>query len=310
MIYAPVIIPTLNRYEHLKNCLESLSKCSGAENTEVYIGLDYPSRSEHLSGYKKIRDYLDNCGDLGFKKLTVIKRERNYGLGANGNYASLKDMIQKEHDCYISTEDDNIFAPNFLEFMNLCLCRYKDDLTISSVCGYNPSNVYKNKYEVLLTPFVTAWCMGHWTLKEKDYSVKYMDVENVFKHITKRLKIWFVSPILYRMMCHMILHHKRFGDVCSSIYNIIHNQYQVRPSCNLVINNGFDGSGTNCEDTTTTNKINQTISQEKHYPSIETEKRMGWRIYFFYKLGFTIKAIYRSVKDLYYVVFPQKLINI
>ena len=74
MIYAPVIIPTLNRYEHLKNCLESLSKCSGAENTEVYIGLDYPSRSEHLSGYKKIRDYLDNCGDLGFKKLTVIKR--------------------------------------------------------------------------------------------------------------------------------------------------------------------------------------------------------------------------------------------
>ena len=111
-------------------------------------------------------------------------------------------------------------------------------------------------------------------------------------------------------MSHMILHHKRFGDVCSSIYNIIHNQYQVRPSCNLVINNGFDGSGTNCEDTTTTNKINQTISQEKHYPSIETEKRMGWRIYFFYKLGFTIKAIYRSVKDLYYVVFPQKLINI
>lgn len=30
MIYAPVLIPTLNRYEHLKQCLESLM-CARAE---------------------------------------------------------------------------------------------------------------------------------------------------------------------------------------------------------------------------------------------------------------------------------------
>ena len=34
MLYAPVVIPTLCRYEHFKACLESLSLCTGAENTD------------------------------------------------------------------------------------------------------------------------------------------------------------------------------------------------------------------------------------------------------------------------------------
>lgn len=33
MIFTPVIIPTLNRYEHFRKCLESLEACTGAEKT-------------------------------------------------------------------------------------------------------------------------------------------------------------------------------------------------------------------------------------------------------------------------------------
>lgn len=29
--YAPVVIPTLNRYDHFKACLESLEKCRGVD---------------------------------------------------------------------------------------------------------------------------------------------------------------------------------------------------------------------------------------------------------------------------------------
>lgn len=31
--YAPVIIPTLCRYEKFRNCIETLSKCTGADKT-------------------------------------------------------------------------------------------------------------------------------------------------------------------------------------------------------------------------------------------------------------------------------------
>ena len=42
MIYSPVIITTLNRHEHFRQCLESLERCTDADKTNVYVALDYP----------------------------------------------------------------------------------------------------------------------------------------------------------------------------------------------------------------------------------------------------------------------------
>ena len=55
--YAPVLIPTLCRYEHFKRCIESLSACTGAEHTDVYIGLDYPAKESHRAGYEQIKNF-------------------------------------------------------------------------------------------------------------------------------------------------------------------------------------------------------------------------------------------------------------
>lgn len=59
MIYAPIYIPTLCRYEHFKQCIESLAQCDGASETEVYVALDYPAKESHLEGYEKIKTYLE-----------------------------------------------------------------------------------------------------------------------------------------------------------------------------------------------------------------------------------------------------------
>lgn len=37
MTHAPVGIVTPNRYEHFKQCLESLERCTGADKTEVHV---------------------------------------------------------------------------------------------------------------------------------------------------------------------------------------------------------------------------------------------------------------------------------
>ena len=52
MIFAPVIIPTLNRYEHFRKCLESLEACTGAEKTDVYVALDFPPSEKYVEGWK------------------------------------------------------------------------------------------------------------------------------------------------------------------------------------------------------------------------------------------------------------------
>ena len=140
MIYAPVIIPTLNRFDHLKQCVESLNKCHNADKTEVYISVDFPPSEKYKEGHDQICDYLDGGGFL-FKKLHVIKQTTNLGIIDNSsktysNSLFLEDLIIRDYDRWIITEDDNVFSPGFLDFMNEALERFKDDDTVFSVCGY------------------------------------------------------------------------------------------------------------------------------------------------------------------------------
>lgn len=143
--YAPVIIPTLNRYKDFISCLESLEKCTGAIYTDVYIGIDYPPTDKYVDGWNKICRYLDQKKEVhGFNNLIIIKRNFNFGI--KGDQNNIKQLIKHvldsgKYDRYILTEDDNIFSPNFLEFINKGLELYKNDKRIYSICGY------KNNFE-------------------------------------------------------------------------------------------------------------------------------------------------------------------
>ena len=68
--YAPVLITTLNRYEHFKRCVESLSRCTHAEKTELVIGLDYPPNEKYVAGWEKISEYVKSIS--GFGKITIL----------------------------------------------------------------------------------------------------------------------------------------------------------------------------------------------------------------------------------------------
>ena len=97
-----------DRNVHFERCLESLERCSGADQTEVYVALDYPPSEKYKEGWKKIDDYLRlKESQNGFKKLHVIRRDRNYGIcHENGNYETLIREIKKSYDRYILSEDE------------------------------------------------------------------------------------------------------------------------------------------------------------------------------------------------------------
>ena len=133
MIYAPVLIPTLNRYEHLKETITSLSHCTGAEFTDLYIALDYPPSAYYEEGYIKIVNFLPSIS--GFKSVNIIRRDHNFGVGKNALDA-LVNIVFKEHDRYIFSEDDNHFSPNFLEFMNKGFEMFKDNKSVIAINGY------------------------------------------------------------------------------------------------------------------------------------------------------------------------------
>lgn len=246
--FAPIIIPTLCRYNHLKRLLESLSANKYADKTEVYIGLDYPSKESHWDGYRKICSLLES-EVYPFKALHVIKRERNYGFGPQGNFYTLRHMIEDKYDRYIVTEDDNEFSPLFLEYININLEKYKERRDVFCVCGYQFKDLnIETDATQLLMPLFNAWGTGYWTDKRK-LCDKYtthegiktlIDDKNVRRHFSKKLKL------LYLDLLKCYKQQRILGDVIISAYLIHKNMTCVFPVKSLVRNWGWDGSGTNC----------------------------------------------------------------
>lgn len=244
--YAPVIIPTLNRFDHFRRLIESLARCTHANKTEVVIGLDYPPSEKYVEGYEKIKTYLPTI--TGFKKITVFTTVQNLGQGKNMKRCF--DYVFQHYDRCICSEDDNEVSPCFLDYMNKALGIFKDDPKVVSVSGYNHREFYnQGKYKAYYTKDSCAWGVGFWQTKETTI-LNLLNDNNYFKSVVhsyfKSKKIVDIYPALYSMLDTMIKRNVSWGDVKRTTINILEGYYQIQPAISLVRNNGFDGSGEHC----------------------------------------------------------------
>lgn len=133
--YAPVCITTLNRINYLKQCIDSLKRCTLADMTELYISVDYPPSEEYLDGYKEVLRYLRK-GISGFSKVTIHYQDNNLGALRNINDLVLK--VLEEHDTCILLEEDTVVSKCYLEFCNKGLNEFKDDKSVVAInpCDY------------------------------------------------------------------------------------------------------------------------------------------------------------------------------
>ncbi len=266
MNFYPICIPTLNRYEHFKKCVESLANNTHAGNTELVIGLDYPPSEKYAEGYQKIKEYIPQIS--GFKKVTVFERTKNYGPGPN--LQGLIDYCIEHYNAYILTEDDNVFSPCFLDYMNKALERFRDDDEIVSISGFNhipfydqgPANCYFSKNN-------SAWGMGLWKDKEEKFAEFLANNPRYYVDILhspiKAFRLCKISPMKYDMLNDMIAGQKKWGDVMRSVFNIIEGKCQLVPALSLVRNEGNDGSGVNCGVAEDDTLLRQVISVEKFF---------------------------------------------
>lgn len=167
MNYAPVIIPTLNRVEHLRRCLQSLEKNYGAENTDVYISVDYPPSDKYWDGYLEVKAWLEeNASKLKFKNTKVFFQTEN--LGARENSFFLERQVQLKSDRYIYTEDDNEFAPNFLEYINKGLDVFEENENVIGICGTKDTQWKFDSKSITYAKLFPAYGYGSWFSKESE----------------------------------------------------------------------------------------------------------------------------------------------
>lgn len=295
MSYAPVLIPTLCRYKHFRQCIESLSACTGADKTEVYVGLDFPAKESHKKGYEQIKLYLEKQGDMGFKKLHVLARPCNYGvMTMPGHPSNLRDLIKKtrkRYNSYIITEDDNVFSPNFLIYMNKCLTKYEDDSSVFMVCGYSypvPWSATVGATIIKQQSNASMWGAGLWTKKEEEFESKALGgkmLSMLPKFIHERGYWKMIDVCLSEYVtaaCRSWLFKDKMfqgaTDICRRAWLAVADKYAITPVISKSRNLGFDGTGAYCQnidtgldgDTARTyNYSNQPIDTAKDFTLVE-----------------------------------------
>lgn len=247
--YAPVLITTLNRYEHFVRCLESLERCTGADKTDVHVALDYPPSDKYKEGWSRIDQYLkEKEAKNGFKNLFVYRRDHNYGVCHVGdNFETLIADVSRGYDRYITSEDDNEFAPCFLQYMNKALERFFDDERVFLVCGYNYQMVFPEMYRnnFYLTKYGCPWGTGSWTHKDKKMNEltngeklrSLLQDDRTYK-LLKRRSMHSINSIVS-----MLKNNSMYGDAVVGVYNALYDCYCLLPRESMVRNWGNDGTG-------------------------------------------------------------------
>ena len=238
--YAPIVIPTLCRNEHFMRCVESLSRCSLADQTELFIGLDYPPSDKYRPGYEAICEFIPTI--TGFGKVTIIKRDKNYGAVENMN--DLVKTVLDQYDRYIFTEDDNEFAPNFLEYINWGLESYRDDNSVFAICGckdIETGDIANNVYK--LNTIFNAWGYGSWG--DRYEKKKKTQNREVLGEIIKKASIldaFSKKSLRLSSLTYQYATHTFYGDVLVSLIPES-EKWCIFPKVNKVRNWGWDGTG-------------------------------------------------------------------
>lgn len=261
MIYAPIIIPTLNRHKHLKRLLDSLARNGWAKHTDVYIALDYPPAKKYVDGYRQVCGLLDGFDGSCFKKFNVVKRDHNYGVGANIRDL-IDSVIKPRYDRWIYSEDDLEFSPNFIEYMDKCLDRYADDDNVYAICGYS----YPLQWEASedSTAFLTqatysAWGTGQWRDKHQVARDAIVERRYLFESAGRAFSEGLVDKMIpgrraeyvsYVMLGAGNREMESLTDMAMGPYLMLAGKNVVVPTVSKVRNLGFDGSGVNCSSVT------------------------------------------------------------
>ena len=240
MTYAPIALFTYNRADHTQQAVESLLKNAEAKETDVFIFSDGPKNEKAAEGVKANREYIRTIS--GFKTVTIIEREKNWGL--SNNLIEGITRICNEYGRVIVVEDDLILSPFFLRYMNDGLEKYEDDDRVASISAFlNP--VEGNIPETFFLRYFACWGWATW---KRAWDLLNTDSRDLLKKIRWKkndFNIGGTGPFYGILYCDKVgLNDSwavRFYASC-----FLAGKLHLFPGRTMAIQSGMDGSGTHC----------------------------------------------------------------
>lgn len=129
---APIIFFAFSRPDHTRRALAALAANELADKSDLIVYADAARNKREAASVRAVRELVR--GTTGFRSVTLIERDMNFGLARNIIEGVSEVLCQ--HERVIVLEDDMVTSPFFLTYMNEALERYANDDRIISIHGY------------------------------------------------------------------------------------------------------------------------------------------------------------------------------
>lgn len=240
----PIILFTYKRLDSLQKSIASLAACTLASSSDLVVFSDAPGKEEDREKVAAVRQFLSTV--QSFKSVRVIAREQN--LGVDFNIINGLQQAAKEFDKFIVLEDDLVFSPNFLQFMNQALTQYEQHADVLSVSGFSfVSKIPENyPFDIYFTRRSWSWGWGTWSSKisQADWSVKDFDTFIQDRSLQKAFNEAGGSD-LTKMLRETMQGKIRAWDIRLFYHQFKHQLKTAYPVSSKVVNIGFTPEGHN-----------------------------------------------------------------
>ena len=242
MNFAPILLFVYNRLQHTQRCIESLLNNSLSKESELFIYSDAAKETTDQKKVEEVRQYIHTI--QGFKRITIIERNDNWGLAR-----SIIDGVTTQINQYgrvIVLEDDLVVAPYFLQFMNDALETYKNEPKIGHIqaCDFTQDPALPDTF---LIKWTGSWGWATWDRAWKHFNPNGKELLQELKQ--RKLTYTFDFNGKYgftRMLQRQIEGKNNSWAIRWNASLFLKDILSLNVGRSLVQNEGFDGSGTNC----------------------------------------------------------------
>jgi Glycosyl transferase family 2 len=240
---APLALFAFNRPKHLAHTIAALRSNALAEETPVFVfcdGARHPGEAEQVRQVREIAKSM-----TGFLSLTVIEREHNLGL-ANSIIDGVSHLCA-EYGSVIVLEDDLLTSPDFLQFMNQGLALYADDDRVASIHGYSYPIDNKDAPQSYFLRGADCWGWSTWARAWKHFEADGKKLLSELEQQNLGYRFDYDGNSSFIEMLRNQINGKNNSWAIrwhASAYLL--DMLTLYPRQSLVVNFGFDDSGTHC----------------------------------------------------------------
>jgi len=242
---APIVLFVFARPEHTRRTLEALVVNRLADQSDLIVYADAAHSPTEEALVNEVRALVH--GAQGFRTVSVIEREINYGLVRN--IIEGVTAVCRKYGRVIVLEDDMVTSSYFLTYMNEALDRYADDHRVASIHGWCfPTE--RCLPEAFFLPGAECWGWATWrrgwALFKSDS--EYLLSELKRRQMTRAFDLNGAYPFT-RMLEDQIQGRNDSWAARWRASVFLEGKLSLHPGRTLVYNIGNDASGMHCRKT-------------------------------------------------------------